>query len=135
MTGMVHVRKVLIMCFADCWQNYHAIVITSSKVTLFLLSVAYKIFPYLRSTKSHRLIISVPAVSSLEVRNRAIDTISEIKIPNLKFQIQRQKSFKIQSNVRVINVGMVIRSSVLSIWLLMIHILNFPSTVFELTSK
>ena len=93
---MVHVRKVLIMCFADCWQNDHAIVITWSKVTLFLLLVAYKISPYLttRSTKSHRLIISVRAVSSLEVRNRAIDNISEIKkIPKLKFQIERQKSF------------------------------------------
>ena len=79
------------------------------------------------STKSHRLIISVPAVSSLEVRNRAIDTLSEIKkIPKLKFQIGRRlggkSPFKIQSNVRVINVGMVMRSSVLSIWLLMIHI-------------
>ena len=34
-------------------------------------------------------------VSSLEVRNRVIDTISEItKIPKLKFQIGRQKSFQ-----------------------------------------
>ena len=89
-------RKVLIMCFADCWQNDHAIVIALFKVTLFPLSVAYKISPYLTtgSTKCQRLIISVPAVSSLEVRNRAIDTISVIKkIPKLKFQIERQKSF------------------------------------------
>ena len=64
-------------------------------------------------------------VSSLEVRNEVIDTISEIsntKIPKLKFQIGRQKSFQIQSNVRVINFGIVMRSSVLSIWLLMTHI-------------
>ena len=36
-------------------------------------------------------------VSSLEVRNKVIDTISEIikaKIPKLEFQIGRQKSFQ-----------------------------------------
>ena len=37
--------------------------------------------------------------------------------------------------MRVINVGMVMRSLVLSIWLVMIHTLNFPSALFELTSK
>ena len=56
-------------------------------------------------------------LSSFEDYNRVIDTISEItKIPKLNFKLGGKSVFKIQSNVRVINVGMIMRSSVLSIW-------------------
>ena len=45
-------------------------------------------------------------VSSLEVRNRVIDTISEIKAKISNWEASR---FETQSNVHVINVGMVMR--------------------------
>ena len=82
----------------------------SPRLLFFSYQVAYKISPYFttRSTKSHRLLclslqiiawledsLKSTMVSLLEFRNRVIDTISEItKIPKLKFQIGRQKSFQ-----------------------------------------
>ena len=85
-------ESTIIMCLADCWQNDHysvqgySFLLSGGIQDIFILD--YPIAWLEDSLKS-------TMVSSLEVRNRVIDTISEItKIPKLKFQIGRQKSFQ-----------------------------------------